>query len=141
MANIALVAAKIAVVFTDPGLCEIYNVEAGETITTGQCLCWDTDGQMLLADGNDAALDEPQAIALQGGLAGEVIPVLHRGCCYGFTVAAVNTGTIITLTDTPGVMEGAGAGEACGRVVALPGAAAADRVINFDFDGGLAGIG
>jgi len=141
MGNIALVAAKIAPVFTDPGLCEIYTVEIGETVTAGQALCWDTDGQMVLADGDADALDEPQAVALQGGLAGSVISVLHRGCCYGYTVAGINTGVLITLTDTPGVMESAGAGEPCGRVVALAGGETTDYVINFDFNGCLEGIG
>lgn len=140
MANIALTAAKIAPVYTDPGRAEIYNVEFGETITRGQALCWDTDEQMVLADGNDAALDEPWAIALEGGLSGETKSVLHRGACYGFTVAALDCGGKITLTDTPGTMEEAGAGEVCGRIIALSGGLTTDNVIFFDFST-LTGIG
>lgn len=138
MANIALTAAKVAPVFTDPGHCEIYNVIVGETVTIGQVLCWHTTTHMLLADGNDAALDEPMAIALSAGVAGQVIPVLKRGCCYGFTVAAVNVGAKITLTDTPGTMESAGTGEECGCVWAL---SDGTRVIYFDFYAGQDGIG
>lgn len=138
MANIALTAAKIAPVYTDPGNCEIYPVIVGETVTAGQALCWHTTTHMLVADGNDAALDEPMAIALEGGLAGEVIRTLKRGSVYGYTVAAVNAGATITLTDTPGVMESAGAGELCGRVICLPDGT---RVIYFDFWAGQVGIG
>lgn len=140
MANVAVTASKVAPVFTDPGHVEMYQVEVGETVTKGQALCWDTDGQLILADGDAAALDEPWAIALQAGVAGQVISVLHKGHCYGFTVAAINTGVLITLTDTPGTMETAGAGEVCGRVVALSGGETADYVIFFDFST-LTGIG
>lgn len=138
MANIALTAAKIDPIYTDPGHCEMYNVIVGETVTAGQCLCWHTTTHALLADGNDAALDEPMFIALEGGLAGEVIRVLKRGSVYGYTVAAVNLGAKITLTDTPGTMESAGAGEHCGVVWAL---ADGTRVIYFEFNVGQDGIG
>jgi len=134
MGDIALTAAKIAPVFTDPGHCEIYQVEAGETITKGQILCWDTDGQVIIADGNQAALDEPVGVALQAGVAGQVISMLVRGPCYGFTVAAINTGVRLTLSDTVGAMESAGAGENCGRVWALSGGETTDYVVYFDFD-------
>lgn len=141
MGNVTLVAGKIREIFTDPGHCEMYNVELGETVTPGQALCWNATNQMVLADGNDDALDEPQAIALQGGLAGQVVSVLKKGHCYGFIVAGSATGVLITLTDTPGLMEFAGGGECCGRVVSLPGGTVTDYVIHFDFNGCLAGIG
>lgn len=142
MANIALVAAEIRPVFTDPGHCEMYVVEAGETITAGQVLCWGTTGTMLIADGNAAALDEPWAVALSGGVAGTIINVLKKGHVEGFTVNATATGTRITLTDAAtGQVEGAGSGECVGRVVALGGGAAVDRVIHFDICGCLKGIG
>lgn len=130
MANIALTVAKIAPVYTDPGNCEIYPVQVGETVTAGQVLCWHTSTHMLLAEGDDNALDEPMAIALEGGLAGETVRVLKRGKVYGYTVAAVNVGAKITLTDTAGTMESAGAGEQCGVVWAL---SDGTRVIYFDF--------
>ena len=136
MANIALTAAKIAPVYTDPGNCEIYPVIVGETVTAGQCLCWHTTTHMLLADGNAAALDEPMAIALEDGLAGDVIRVLKRGCVYGYTVAAVNVGAKITLSDDVGGFENAGTGEECGCVMALPDGT---RVIYFDFWAGQDG--
>lgn len=142
MAVIAFVAAEIRAVWTDPGLGEIYMVEAGETITAGQVLCWGTTGTMLLADGNAAALDEPWAVALQGGVAGTIISVLKKGNVEGFTVNATATGTRITLTDSAtGEVEGAGSGECVGRVIALGGGAAVDRVIHFDICGCLAGLG
>lgn len=140
MGDVTLHAAKVREVFTDPGHCEIYNVELGEAVTPGQVLCWNATNQMVLADGNDDALDEPWAIALQAGPAGQVISVLKKGHCYGFVVTGLNTGVRITLSDTPGVMEDNGLGECCGRVVALPGATTGDYVIHFDIGGCIAGI-
>ena len=130
MGNILLTAAKIAPVHTDPGHCEIYQVKIGETVTAGQVLCWHTQDHMILAEGDVGAEDEPIAIALEGGYTGEVIRVLKRGLVYGYTVAAVNVGAKIILTDTAGTMESAGIGEECGCVWALPDGT---RVIYFDF--------
>lgn len=141
MANITFTVAKVHAIRTDPGHSEIYPVKLTEATTAGQVLCWAAAGTMSLADGNDAALDEPQAVALQSGAAGEVISVLQRGRVEGFAVSGLNVGGKVTLTDTPGVVEEAGAGECCGRIVAEGGAAAADRVIYFDFAICLAGIG
>lgn len=138
MANVALTAAKIAPVYTDPGHCEMYQVTLTEAVTAGQVLCWAAAGTMSLADGNDAALDEPQAVAMQAGSAGARISVLRRGCVYGFTVAALSVGGLVTLTDTPGVIEEAGAGEHCGRIWALPDTT---RVIYFEFEIDQEGIG
>ena len=133
MAVIAVVAAEVRPIRTDPGHSEIYQVKLTEAVTAGQVLCWAAAGTMSLADGDDNALDEPQAVALQSGNAGQVISVLQRGRVEGFTVSATAVGTLITLTNNPGEVEGAGAGECCGRIVAEAGAAAADRVIHFDF--------
>lgn len=141
MAVIAVVAKEVHEIRSDPGHCEIYPVELTETVTAGQVLCWAAAGTMSLADGNDAALDEPQAVALQGGNAGDVVSVLRRGRVEGFTVSGTNVGVKITLTDNPGEVEGAGAGECCGRIVAEAGAGTMDRVIHFDFATCIAGIG
>ena len=141
MANIAVVAKEVHAIRTDPGHSEIYPVKLTEVVTAGQVLCWAAAGTMSLADGNDAALDEPQAVALQGGNAGDVISVLQRGRVEGFTVSGLNVGGLVTLTDTPGIVEEAGTGECCGRIVAEAGAGTADRVIHFDFNTCLAGIG
>lgn len=138
MGDVALTAANIACV--DPKNCETYNVEAGTAITKGQILCWDTDGQVLVADGNQAALDEPVGVALEAGVAGKVISMLVKGLVYGFTVSGINTGTLLTLSDTIGAVETAGAGEQCGRVWALSGGETTDYVAFFDFDIGAASV-
>lgn len=132
MGDIALVAGEIGMV--QPRLCETYNVEAGEDITKGQIVCWDTDGQVIVADGNQAARDEPVGVALRAGKAGETISILVKGLVEGFTVSGLNTGVILTLSDTIGAVEDAGAGEHCGRVWATAGGETTDYLVFFDFD-------
>lgn len=137
MGNILLTAAQIAAGNTPPGLCEILNVKLAEAVTAGQVLYWTTTGTMGIADGDENAKDEPMAVALEPGGAGQVISVLKRGFCAGFTVAAVNVGAKLTLTNTPGVMESDGSGEKCGVVWANSNAV---RVAYFDFEPGQAGV-
>lgn len=133
MADVQVSGWNIHPIYTDPGHCEIYEVIVGETVTAGQILCWHTTTHMLLADGNVGALDEPMAVALEGGLAGEVIRVLRRGSVYGFVVSGVNLGSKVTLSDNVGALELAGAGEHCGVVWAL---ADGTQIINFEFEVG-----
>lgn len=133
MAAITFTAAKVKPVHTDPGHCAIFQVKATETITPGQVVCWAAAGTVSLADGNDAALDEPVGVALTDGVANQVISILQKGMVAGFAVSGLNVGGLVTLTDNPGECEEAGGGEPIGRIWALPGAATTDRVIFFHF--------
>lgn len=133
MAEIALVAAKIAPVYTDPGICEIHSVELAATVTAGEALYILAAGTVGLADGNDNALDEAQFVALEGGVAGQVISALRKGPVYGFTVAAVDCGKVIHLSDTPGDFQVDAGDEPVGRVWPLPDGT---RVIYFNFSVG-----
>ena len=131
MAAIALTAAKIAPVYTDPGRAEIYDVKLGEAVTPGQALFWHTDGTVLIADADDNDKDEAQFVALQAGSAGARISALRRGLVSGFIVSGVNTGGVISLFTTAGTFEaGSAQDEYVGRVWALPDGT---RVIYFDF--------
>lgn len=132
MTAVALVAAKIAPVFTDPGHCEIYNGELGEAVTAGQVLMIHTDGTWKLADADASLLDEPQGLALEKGAIGQTISILRRGPVYGFTVAGLNAGTLVSLSTTPGGVDTTG-DEKIGRIVSLSEGATANFVIHFDF--------
>ena len=133
MAEIALTAAKIAPVFTDPGLAEIHAVKLAETVTAGEALYILAAGTVGIADGNDNDKDEAQYVALGGGVAGQIIDGLRRGHVYGFTVAAVDCGKVIHLSDTAGDFQVDAGDEPVGRVVALPDTT---RVIYFNFQMG-----
>lgn len=133
MTEIALTTSQIAQVFTDPGLAEVHTVICSTTITAGEILYILANGQVALADGNVDSMDEAQYVALQAGIAGTRIPALRRGHVTGFTVGAIDCGTVVYLSDTPGDCQYGAGDEAIGRIVALPGGAAADRCIYFNF--------
>lgn len=120
MADIALVAAKIAVVY--PEEAEIYDFIAAATITAGQAVFIDSNGKVDLADANAAGKEQFRGIALNGGGAGQAISVLKRGHIAGFTVASLAYDAILYLSDTAGAMADAASGTKtvrCGRIVPL----------------------
>jgi len=130
MADIALTAAQIAPVY--PHDAEIYPGIAASAITAGQPLYQTTTGTYAPADANAAGLQQAIGVALNAAAAGEPVSVLFRGHVAGFTVAAVNCGTVIYLSDTVGAFADAAGtlGVPCGRVIALNDGT---RVIYFAF--------
>lgn len=122
MANeLALTAAKIAPVYPDK--CEIVDAIAYETITAGAPMYFTTTGKAGLADANGGGnLTQFMGIALRGATAGEVVPILKRGHCYGFTVSALDGDQAIWLSNTVGRLTAnaaEGISVAVGRVVCL----------------------
>jgi hypothetical protein len=130
MANIALTAAQIAPVY--PHDAEIYPFRAASAITAGQPLYQTTTGTVAPADANAAGLQQAIGVSLNAAAAGEPVSVLIRGHVAGFTVAAVNCGTVIFVSDDVGKFEDATGtlGVPVGRVVALEDGT---RVIFFAF--------
>jgi len=122
MANeIVITAAQIGAVY--PQRAEIYDFIAAETITKGQAVCFNaTYGTVEVADANLAGNQQFRGIALEGGGTAQVIPVLVRGHCYGFTLSGMSYDDIAYLSDTVGALSTAVGTMTvnCGRVVALP---------------------
>src|SRR5882672_8465909 len=104
MTDIALVAAKIARIHPDRD--EVYDLIAGATITTGQTVAIViATGKVSPGDGNAGGnLDQPRGVALNGGAAGQVISVLKRGYCAGYTVASVAYDALLYQSDTAGAI-------------------------------------
>lgn len=127
MADIALTAAKIAPVFPDTA--EIYPKIAAEAITAGQAVYQTTTGTVGIADATTSgALFPFYGIALQAAAAGQAVDVLVRGVLAGFTVASVNCGTVLHLSETAGALAdaapaGTGTDNKVGVVTALTDAA------------------
>lgn len=101
MADLALTAAQIAVVF--PEQAEIYTKTCAETITAGLSLFQDTDGKVQLADANVGGEQQTRFLALQGGGSGDAISVLKTGHVYGFTITQAYDAPIFQ-SDTVGVL-------------------------------------
>lgn len=106
MADFALTAAQIAPVFPDRA--EIYHKTAAETITVGQSLFQDTDGKVQLADANAAGERQTRFLALDGGSAGQSIPCLKRGHCFGFTITQAYDSVVFQSDTTGSLADAAG---------------------------------
>ncbi len=119
MADIALVAAQVAVLF--PQKAEIFDFIATAAITQGQAVYQLSTGKIGVADANDAGKQQFRGIALKGGGAGQAISVLKKGHVAGFTVAGLNADVAVYLSDTAGALADAAGTMSviAGRVVCL----------------------
>lgn len=123
MADIALTAAKIAVVF--PLKAEIESRIAAAAITKGQAVYQLAAGTVGVADATTAdGKMQFFGIALNAAGAGQAVDVLVRGHVYGFTVGSTDVGTVLHLSETAGAFAdaapaGTGTAVHCGLVTAL----------------------
>ncbi|NVM24077.1 MAG: hypothetical protein HWN68_20150 [Desulfobacterales bacterium] len=122
MAAIEVTAAQVALV--DPIKAIVKSYLAGSTITKGQVVAQATDGSVDPADASSGLgylFEQVRGIALNGGGTGQAIDVLQDGEVYGFTIAALNCGALLHLSDDVGQMDTAlGTGDVyLGRVTAL----------------------
>ena len=134
MGDIALTAAKVAL--CDPTKAETFDGIAGVTITAGQSLYRITASGLLGLADEDADAEHSQAVgvALTGGGAGQVVSVLRKGRCYGFTVSALAYNLPISLSATAGALLDTGATtNVVGRIEPLSDANLT-KVIYFDFE-------
>ena len=109
MADIALTAAKIAVV--DPDKAWIDTYIAGVTITAGQFLYGIvSSGKVGLAD-EDASAETSWVLgmALDGAVAGQAVQVLRHGKTYGFTLSGHAYWLPCSLSATAGALLDTGA--------------------------------
>lgn len=132
--ELALTVAQISAV--DPAKAEIFDFVATEAIAAGEAVYQATTGKVGVADANGSGKQQFRGIALRAAAAGQVVPVLKKGRCYGFTVSAVDCDTILYLSDTAGdIATSAGTMTvAVGRVVALPDRGNLTRVVYIDAD-------
>ena len=112
MADIAVTAARVGLV--DPLKSTVHSYIAGATITKGQAVSMATDGTIDPSDassGQGYLFEQYVGIALNGGGAGQAIDVVSVGLVYGFTVSGLDSGNVITLSNTAGALEGASGGD------------------------------
>jgi hypothetical protein len=76
-------------------------VVLAEAVTAGDALYQTSSGTYGIADANAAGKQQFRGIALKTGAAGQVIGMLKKGLCDGFTLAG-NPDTSVYLSDTAG---------------------------------------
>ena len=120
MTDLTVTAAKVGRVF--PQNDEVISVKLYETVTAGQAAYQTTAGLFGLCDTNAAGLQQFRGVFLQGGGAGQTVPMLKRGCVEGLGVSSLNGDAVIYASDTAGALADA-AGTltvVAGRVFVLP---------------------
>lgn len=100
MTDLTVTAAQVAVV--DPDKSEIKDYIAGATITKGQAVYVDTNGNAGVADANASGKQQFKGIALNTVASGQAVSVLQDGECYGFTLTSLNVDQHVLLSDTAG---------------------------------------
>lgn len=118
MALITLTAAQVSRVF--PQNDEVISVKLSEAVTQGAAAYQTTSGTFGLAGAATAGKQQFRGVFLEGGAAGDIIPMLKRGWLYGYTLGTIETP--VYLSDTLGSF-GDAAGTLTvvgGRVVTLP---------------------
>lgn len=102
MTDIALTAAKVSLIF--PGIAEVYDAIAAESITVGQAVTFvAATGKVQVSDANAAGRNTVHGIALKSVGAGQAVSILKRGHLAGYTLAG-NYGSHVYVSDTAGAL-------------------------------------
>ena len=124
MTDLVVTAAQVGVL--DPTKAQIKSYPAGATITAGMAVAITTTGTVVAADASTggAHLIQLRGVALNGGGAGQAVDVLHEGELFGFTIAGLDVGAVVYLSNTAGLLA-----DAAGDVTVIAG------VVNIVTDG------
>jgi len=102
MTDLAITAANIEVI--KPEDAEIVQIIVAETVTAGQPIYINSDGQGELADANASGEQQARALTLQAGVANQSISCLKQGYVEGFTLSSQAFDDPIFVSDTVGVL-------------------------------------
>lgn len=102
MADITVTPAQVSIV--DPGQAELYDFEvpSTESLTVGDAVFVDSNGQIQQADANGAG--EQQFAGIVVKITGRGATVLKSGRCYGFDLSGMAYFDIAYLSDTAGAI-------------------------------------
>lgn len=133
MADIALTSAQVRPI--NPDEAEFHNAMAGEALTKGDIVYFDTAGKAKKADGSAAGTANARGVALETVGSGQAVSILKRGLCAGYTVSALNADVQVFISDTAAKLA-----DAAGTVAVPAGRVAImldkdnTKVVYFDFD-------
>lgn len=124
MADIALTAAKISLVF-DPNMAGtiVRSYIAGVAISAGQTIYVTSAGVAGVCDANDSGKEQFRGIALETVGAGQAVDVCQEGLLEGFTIAGLAYDALVYQGDTAGALADAASSTKtvkAGRVTPMP---------------------
>ncbi len=98
MADIALTSAQVRAI--NPDNTEFFNCLAGEALTKGDIVYFDTAGKAKKADGSAAGTANARGVALETVGTNGALTILKRGLCAGFAVSGLNADVQVFISDT-----------------------------------------
>lgn len=105
MTAIAMTAAQAGRVM--PQLDIVIDVKLAETVAALQTGHQTTAGTFALCDANAAGEQQFRGVFLQGGVAGQTVPLLIYGPVYGYAVSGLNGDAVLYASDTAGSLDDA----------------------------------
>jgi len=136
MADITVTAANVRRLNSSTD--EVHQFIAGVTITAGQVVAQNSSGALVLADGSAAGTAMGKGVALNGGVAGDVIAVMKRGKVTGYTTNLPAYEGKVYISDTAGAFaDAAGTKGASVGVVIASAEATVQKQLYVEFDWAL----
>jgi len=117
MGAITVTAASVGLVH--PTRAETWPVKLAATVTAGQLLYVNTSGSCGLVDTDNTATDVPFVVALEGGVAGQVVSGLRKGAISGATLTSLDYGALVYASGTAGGLSTTPKVQCVGKVVPL----------------------
>ena len=117
MSTIAVTAAQIGLVH--PTRAKVWPVKLAATVTAGQVLYQTSSATFNLCDTDATATDQPAGIALEGGVAGQVISMVKEGAIYGVTLSGEAYAGLVYASGTAGGLSDSAKVQVVGRVMPL----------------------
>ena len=117
MAAITVTAASVGLVH--PTRADTWPVKLAATVTAGQLLYINTSGSGGLCDTDDTSTDMPFGVALEGGVAGQVVSALKKGAMSGATLSSLAYGALVYASGTAGGLSTTSKVQCVGKVVPL----------------------
>jgi len=134
MTDIALTSAQVRII--NPDNAEVFNCIAGEALSKGDIVYFDTAGKAKKADGSAAGTAQARGVALSTVGDKGALSILKRGLCAGFTVTGLNGDVRVFISDTAAKLADAAGtvGVIAGRVMIMLDNPDLTKVVYFDFD-------
>lgn len=99
----AIVSTEVQISILFPQRAEIYDAIAGEAITAGQAVYFNSSGKIIKSNAGAAGTAKFAGIALNTAGAGQAVSVLVRGHIAGYTLSGAY-GSKAYLSDTAGAL-------------------------------------
>ena len=100
MTDIVVTEKRVALLI--PQRSETYSAVAGEALTAGDVVCFNTAGNVVKADASAEATAKAAGTVTASANSGDAISILKNGPMTGYTVSGLANGAVLYVSDTAG---------------------------------------